>query len=135
MKLGGRWNHCDSCENILDKPLLYEQGWGKALTYCFAASDNYVLDVTARYTAKHPTALPGRDRAVESHIAPLCSEISLQMLLGNQVGVANYFEEIQSLNTLAEANRVKSQTTDPETLPGRQSGSAEWVASRGEDGA
>lgn len=43
-----RWAHADPCENKLDTPLMYEQGWNKRLSYVLAFDRNGSVDVTRR---------------------------------------------------------------------------------------
>lgn len=47
-----RWLHADSCEGLIDRPNMYEQGWGKKLSYVIGATNDSVADVTKRYTRK-----------------------------------------------------------------------------------
>lgn len=43
-----KWVHADPCENKLDKPLMYEQGWNKRLSYVIAFDKTGAVDVTRR---------------------------------------------------------------------------------------
>jgi|LauGreDrversion4_2_1035121.scaffolds.fasta_scaffold755491_2 peptide-N4-(N-acetyl-beta-glucosaminyl)asparagine amidase len=47
-----KWVHVDSCETAWDTPLVYEQGWGRNMTYILAHSIHGVYDVSKRYV-KH----------------------------------------------------------------------------------
>lgn len=42
------WVHADPCENKLDKPLMYEHGWNKRLSYVLAFDRHGAVDVTPR---------------------------------------------------------------------------------------
>lgn len=47
----GQYVHADPCERKLDKPLVYEKGWKKKLSYVISFSRCGVEDVTSRYTS------------------------------------------------------------------------------------
>lgn len=129
----GRWLHADSCENILDEPLLYEKGWGKKLSYAVAVGVGSASDVMRRYTEKFDDILTRRTAYDETWLA---SEIEK---LNQEAVAAVPVAERTAATKRNEADRAEmlgSGGADPnaEELPGRQSGSTEWVQSRGEDG-
>ena len=55
-----RYVHMDPCEKALDKPLMYEAGWGKKLSYIFSISRYGIVDSVSRYTRKFDTDVHAR---------------------------------------------------------------------------
>lgn len=43
------WVHVDACEAEVNKPLLYDRGWGKTQAYCLAFGPTGAEDVTRVY--------------------------------------------------------------------------------------
>lgn len=56
----GQWFHADPSEAVFDRPLMYEKGWGKKLTFVFGVTPRSVEDVSARYTADHAAMVQRR---------------------------------------------------------------------------
>lgn len=125
-----RWIHCDPCETALDKPLLYEKGWGKKLSYVLAYSNEEVQDVTWRYTENSADVLKRR---------LLCSETELLNTILSLSGHRQSDLPLSRCKYLAE-RRLKEcvellfqpKITGNEHFGGRTSGSLSWRLARGE---
>ncbi|GFO05281.1 peptide-n(4)-(n-acetyl-beta-glucosaminyl) asparagine amidase [Plakobranchus ocellatus] len=125
-----RWLHCDPCENICDKPLLYESGWGKKLTYAIAVSKDEVQDVSWRYSANHREMLSRRT---------LCREPWLRRTIHSlwRKQIATLPQERQKelwTRLLCELSDFICVKSSDENLPGRSTGSLAWRQARGELG-
>lgn len=59
-----RYIHVDPCENAIDKPLVYETGWGHRLSLVIAVNQYQCVDVTRRYTQHMDTALRSRSELI-----------------------------------------------------------------------
>ncbi|XP_035886478.1 peptide-N(4)-(N-acetyl-beta-glucosaminyl)asparagine amidase isoform X2 [Phyllostomus discolor] len=73
-----RWLHCDASEDVCDKPLLYEIGWGKKLSYVLAFSKDEVVDVTWRYSCKHEEVISRRTQIKEELLRETINELNKQ---------------------------------------------------------
>ncbi|CAM9150392.1 unnamed protein product [Scytosiphon promiscuus] len=124
------WVHADPCENKLDKPLMYEHGWNKRLSYVLAFDRNGAIDVTPRYTRRWLQVLSRRNLVPEKWLAGV---LAAQSRAATGAVVSRLAEEQRQLKEYESAG-YDGNALDSEETEGRQSGDAEWVASRGEDG-
>lgn len=125
-----RWIHLDSCENAFDNPTLYCSNWCKKMSYCIAYGQFDVVDVSDKYIKSN--ALP-RDKINESDMKFVCSMITKQLrqnLNKEELFKAYCMGDQDYLNSKGETIHPKDNTTQE----GRQSGSQDWVTSRGEAG-
>ncbi|XP_034069723.1 peptide-N(4)-(N-acetyl-beta-glucosaminyl)asparagine amidase isoform X2 [Gymnodraco acuticeps] len=124
-----RWLHCDSCENGCDKPLLYEVGWGKKLAYILAFSKDQVVDVTWRYSCKHPEVLSRRTKVQESWLLHTIHRLntSRQQSLSPERKTDLTERLLVELVEFLSPKKPKSGE-----LGGRNSGSLAWRRARGE---
>jgi peptide-N4-(N-acetyl-beta-glucosaminyl)asparagine amidase len=135
-----RWIHMDPCEASWDKPLLYEAGWGKKLTYLIAVGRDGVLDVTRRYTRQYNVLVSTRravdDAWISSYLANLTSKLrSENTEIGEKERIWLEERENADVAEMMAASAVPLSKEELNNLPGRQTGSAEWVSSRGEGGS
>ncbi|XP_036617104.1 peptide-N(4)-(N-acetyl-beta-glucosaminyl)asparagine amidase [Trichosurus vulpecula] len=127
-----RWLHCDACENVCDKPLLYEVGWGKKLSYILAFSKDEIVDVTWRYSCKHKEVVARRTQIKEELLRETINGLNKQRQLS--------FSESRRRELLHRiivelVEFISPKTPKPGELGGRISGSVAWRVARGEMGS
>uniref|UniRef100_W5KU87 Peptide-N(4)-(N-acetyl-beta-glucosaminyl)asparagine amidase n=1 Tax=Astyanax mexicanus TaxID=7994 RepID=W5KU87_ASTMX len=127
-----RWLHCDPCENTCDKPLLYEIGWGKKLSYIFAFSKDQVIDVTWRYSCKHQEVISRRTQVQETWLLHTINGLNA---VRQQALSADRKKELLERLVVELVEFISPKSPKPGELGGRISGSLAWRAARGETGA
>nr|CAG4638458.1 EOG090X06HD [Cyclestheria hislopi] len=126
-----RWLHCDPCEAVCDKPLLYEAGWGKKLSYVIAFSRHEVQDVTWRYTANYKEVLKRRQLVSESWLL----QQTMKLTRSKQSSLPEEKRKDLTLRLVRElAEFLTPPNAKPGELQGRTSGDINWRKSRGELG-
>lgn len=131
-----QWISIDTGEEKSDTPLLYEAGWGKKLTYCFACSGVEVVDVTRRYTRQWDEVLKRRDLASEEWVAQFLEAKNAQ--LAARIADPEERERIRTrrLREIAElegrSNADEQREPKAQELEGRITGDKEWKDQRGE---
>ncbi|CAH1795770.1 unnamed protein product [Owenia fusiformis] len=124
-----RWLHCDPCENQCDKPLTYEHGWGKKLSYIIAFAHDDIQDVTWRYSAKHTEV---RSRRIECREDWLVKTI-FKMRTEKQKNMSEAKKKIMQDRLVVEmVEFLTPKIASASEGQGRQSGSVAWRLSRGE---
>ena len=76
-----RWIHVDSCENAFDKPLLYEQGWGRKMTFIIGYSIEGIKDITSRYVKDWNIILERRSKREVDKLEELLEGINLSLIV------------------------------------------------------
>eukprot|EP01105_Mastigella_eilhardi_P019102 TRINITY_DN4478_c0_g1_i1.p1 TRINITY_DN4478_c0_g1~~TRINITY_DN4478_c0_g1_i1.p1 ORF type:complete len:665 (-),score=98.05 TRINITY_DN4478_c0_g1_i1:388-2091(-) len=127
-----RWIHLDCCENACDRPLLYERGWGKKLSYVLAFSVDEVIDVTRRYTEKYDEVLTRRNLVSEEWLAQFIANANREKLAAMP---PNRREMVLRLHALDQQDIERGGHAGTGDTVGRISGSVDWRKQRGELGA
>lgn len=127
-----RWVHIDSCEQSFDEPHIYSVNWNKKMSYCIAYGKNEVVDVSEKYIIQNK--LP-RDKISDQDLNLVCRMITKRLrqdLNNDELYKVYCMDEQDYLNSMKKS---QAQSTDSVETKGRQSGSKEWVTTRGENGS
>jgi peptide-N4-(N-acetyl-beta-glucosaminyl)asparagine amidase len=121
----------DSCENARDQHLLYDVGWGKKQSYILAFSIDGAQDVSRGYIKDFEASISRRNRASEEDLQLALAEVTRRRRLGLS---AQKLQELEREDK-GELEFLQGKKEPEESLPARESGTAEWKAARGEDGS
>ena len=132
-----RWIHLDPCEEAYDTPLLYEQGWGRVMTFILGLSDDGLVDVTPRYVKDWKIISERKKKKNISKLKAIMEEINTKMSEGISPEEMKKREErrkneIESFNEKIKSEEGANTYVNDDEKKGRQSGSLEWRKNRGE---
>mmetsp|Transcript_19228 Transcript_19228/g.29290 ORF Transcript_19228/g.29290 Transcript_19228/m.29290 type:complete len:975 (+) Transcript_19228:165-3089(+) len=138
--IGDEWIMADSCEGTINKPAMYESGWGKKLNYIVGISRHEVVDVTLRYTRNfQQDDFQGRRREITSTeqagelVIQKCNQTLRKDLSKPREEEINH--RLQREREILDSFKALLEFTDSERHGhGRISGSLEWKVSRNEEG-
>lgn len=118
----------------MDRPLLYEKGWKKKLSYVIAYSRDEIQDVTWRYTRDQSSVMKRRGLSTEDMLAELIWRLNEERQSSPGYSqVRKKYVVNRRLMELAEFLRLPGQTdNDEDDYGGRISGDAAWRSARGE---
>ena len=137
-----RWIHIDSCEEAYDTPLVYEQGWGRVMTFILGMSDDGLVEVTPRYVKDWKIVNERRSEKMIIKLQKILDEVNNKMEIGVSEEEKKKREERRKSEIESFENKIRlalggddkkenEKVNDAEKL-GRQSGSLEWRKNRGE---
>lgn len=148
----GRWIHLDPCENSWDEPSLYCENWGKKMSWVIGVGEDYIVDLSLKYITKPEKQIPkssvANEKTIDLAIRRMNGRLAEKVWekLGSGTGSdAEAFTKFYDRYLVPKGkesmalNNQKSPVSESieaptQTTKGRQSGSSEWTASRGEDG-
>ena len=89
-----RWIHVDPCEEAYDTPLVYEQGWGRVMTFIVAASEEEIVDVTPRYVKDWAIVKERRSEKMENNLKAIINNMNnlLESKLSNEDKIPTSFK-------------------------------------------
>lgn len=117
---------------------MYSNGWGKKLTYVTSVSSEQVVDTTAMYVDKYDECLERRALCSESWLKQYINTTNTSLLSALSSARRTELQTIQQrehdfLTEHMQHEADKTHLSDAEQK-GRQTGSEEWKAARGETG-
>ena len=131
-----RWIHLDSCEEAYDTPLVYEQGWGRVMTFILGMSDDGLVEVTPRYVKDWKIVSERRSEKMVIKLGNILEKWNQKWSGGftneQKKNIENRRKsEIENFEKKIKNDLNDNKIKDDEKI-GRQSGSLEWRKNRGE---
>jgi peptide-N4-(N-acetyl-beta-glucosaminyl)asparagine amidase len=134
-----RWIHIDSCEEAYDTPLVYEQGWGRVMTFILGMSDDGLVEVTPRYVKDWKIVNERRSPKMITKLQNILDEVNKKITNGYSNEEMAKIEERRKNEIESFEKKIRTDlygegnvnVNESEKI-GRQSGSLEWRKNRGE---